>query len=721
MRRIKLRSYLRFLVTYFLVLVSTLALLLPVYYQSRGVVRQNIINGHQNQLDQTVGSLQQDVAAAFAMARKIATDTDFQAIRAYRPPADPSQMMTLLRANEYLADSAVALSTVECLMAAFSDNDIAVTSRTVYYDYAAMYSRFYYAGALTYPEWREQLFRRDGSSYRLAAWRSADSNQQPFQALTVSIPAGTAPNSAIVLTAVIDIDRLIAQMDLADALTDGFIEISAAAGRLLYTTGDPGNRQFTLVQSTTTIPGLLFTLGIPESLYQARMASVTRTIFWYFGAAITLGILLSLFFAWHYYRSMASTLTFLEKIGIQRNGLRDDQAYIHNALTALNNMKNQADNANRELSSQSAQAFLEKLIRNGSDDPDRDRRLTAVYPQFQRQYRLVLVLFQSPGDTSHDLSRVMALLNLNERFRRGVFLQLAADEYVVIIPDENEEPIRQDDLEELARQHEKLYAVALRLVISRPAEGATGLHACYASCTSLSRFMDEERVVIADHLQALPFMPDPQDLESIRRLVLEGQAFKARQLVFRLWHELSCTPSEDPTAIGQLYYKIRSKLEEAADQVGLTVGLPNFDSRLSLIEQAFLLTAAIDRLAADLQGLRRKADHSVLDRLMAYMQEQFRNPEITVQSAADRLNLSRKTVDRLCKAHTGTTFFEYLETLRLQEAARLLRQTDLAVNDVAQRSGFATASTFYKSFRRQYAVSPSTYRADNPDRPAGRI
>jgi AraC family transcriptional activator of mtrCDE len=53
----------------------------------------------------------------------------------------------------------------------------------------------------------------------------------------------------------------------------------------------------------------------------------------------------------------------------------------------------------------------------------------------------------------------------------------------------------------------------------------------------------------------------------------------------------------------------------------------------------------------------------------------------------------------------------FVRDVRLQRAARLLRETDLSVDGVANRVGFSSRSHFSRAFRDDYACSPAQFRS----------
>ncbi len=94
--------------------------------------------------------------------------------------------------------------------------------------------------------------------------------------------------------------------------------------------------------------------------------------------------------------------------------------------------------------------------------------------------------------------------------------------------------------------------------------------------------------------------------------------------------------------------------------------------------------------------------------LLQYIQSQYRNASLSELSSLS--GYSTRQIQRLIKKATGKTFKENIMTLKLDEAARLLVNTDLTVEEIAIYLNFNDASHFRKAFRSQYAQTPAAYR-----------
>lgn len=90
--------------------------------------------------------------------------------------------------------------------------------------------------------------------------------------------------------------------------------------------------------------------------------------------------------------------------------------------------------------------------------------------------------------------------------------------------------------------------------------------------------------------------------------------------------------------------------------------------------------------------------------------EAHQNQTLDTADLASAMNLSYKHLGTLFKAHTGRSIVEYHTQLRVQTAARLLRETDLTVSQIGEYLGFHDAFYFSNVFKKAFNCSPRSYR-----------
>jgi transcriptional regulator GlxA family with amidase domain len=83
---------------------------------------------------------------------------------------------------------------------------------------------------------------------------------------------------------------------------------------------------------------------------------------------------------------------------------------------------------------------------------------------------------------------------------------------------------------------------------------------------------------------------------------------------------------------------------------------------------------------------------------------------LTVEAMARHANVSPRTFARRFREETGTTPLQWLLARRVLEARRLLEESDLSVEAVAEAAGFGHAASLRDHFRRATATTPSAYR-----------
>jgi len=80
-------------------------------------------------------------------------------------------------------------------------------------------------------------------------------------------------------------------------------------------------------------------------------------------------------------------------------------------------------------------------------------------------------------------------------------------------------------------------------------------------------------------------------------------------------------------------------------------------------------------------------------------------------SLALLLGLSTSQTLRKVKAATGKSVIQYIKEVKLAEAAKLIKETDLTSAEISYKVGFSSPSYFNKTFRKRYGITPGGYKA----------
>ena len=102
---------------------------------------------------------------------------------------------------------------------------------------------------------------------------------------------------------------------------------------------------------------------------------------------------------------------------------------------------------------------------------------------------------------------------------------------------------------------------------------------------------------------------------------------------------------------------------------------------------------------------------SAMSRAILYLQNHF-TEDISLGQVAAIANYSSNYFSTQFKQLTGMSFKLYLTNLRYSYARKLLKTTDLSINDICLQSGFNDYSHFMTTFKDRYGMSPKRFRND---------
>lgn len=99
-----------------------------------------------------------------------------------------------------------------------------------------------------------------------------------------------------------------------------------------------------------------------------------------------------------------------------------------------------------------------------------------------------------------------------------------------------------------------------------------------------------------------------------------------------------------------------------------------------------------------------------INKVCVYLQNHFTEP-ISLKQVADLVYMTESNFCKFFKKATSTTFSDYVNDLRINEACTLLLYSDENINQIAYTCGFESLSYFNRVFLKKKQSSPSVYRS----------
>jgi AraC-like DNA-binding protein len=114
-------------------------------------------------------------------------------------------------------------------------------------------------------------------------------------------------------------------------------------------------------------------------------------------------------------------------------------------------------------------------------------------------------------------------------------------------------------------------------------------------------------------------------------------------------------------------------------------------------------------------GLTEMDKNQILQRLEHLIKEQkpYLQSDLTIDQLAEKANTSTKKLSQTINASFHQNFFEFINTYRIEEAKRIMKESrdaKLTVLEVMYESGFNSKSSFNSIFRKKTGITPKEFR-----------
>ena len=125
----------------------------------------------------------------------------------------------------------------------------------------------------------------------------------------------------------------------------------------------------------------------------------------------------------------------------------------------------------------------------------------------------------------------------------------------------------------------------------------------------------------------------------------------------------------------------------------------------------WLLSLSLD-FSEKLSSARTNASKSYVESARAYVRDNYDDVNLSLDKICSYLGVSGSYFSTVFKKETGDSFISYLTDYRMQQAARLLLETDDKNYIVARKAGYEDANYFSYVFKKTFGMSPSHYRSE---------
>lgn len=158
-----------------------------------------------------------------------------------------------------------------------------------------------------------------------------------------------------------------------------------------------------------------------------------------------------------------------------------------------------------------------------------------------------------------------------------------------------------------------------------------------------------------------------------------------------------------------------SQLSQEMKQYWQTDASPRLEQALdgseSLEELRQALSRSLSGIMEEAAALRKRRVNSLLlHKVKQYLQTHYANPDLSLNHLSDEFQYSTTYLSSMFKEEFGEKFVDYLVRIRMEQAMKLLAETDHPIQDVAVQVGYTHSISFIRMFKKLTGKTPGDYR-----------
>ncbi|MHA6483326.1 helix-turn-helix domain-containing protein [Paenibacillus sp. strain BS8-2] len=228
-----------------------------------------------------------------------------------------------------------------------------------------------------------------------------------------------------------------------------------------------------------------------------------------------------------------------------------------------------------------------------------------------------------------------------------------------------------------------------------------------------------DRVILPDQLKSADdkFSAYPaRELDMLSFHIREGDLAQIRGYVEGMLVQIHAR-SQSLLSAKYIYFDVvhtilKAVTSEAAHR-GISISYPDIielTQCTSYAQMDAIVWKTLDDISPLLEKSEKPGEDVLLQQIIELLHAKYSDSQFSIQGMASHFSQSASYLTRYFKEQTGRTVSDYLNGIRIDEAKRLLLETDLTIAEIVQRIGYSDPSSFIRKFKAELHLTPGEYR-----------
>ena len=680
-------DWFRVISTFFVFAIFLNAIYIPCYFYIRQINEKTILDHKQSVLDVGMFTLESSIDALLAMPDTVSVSSDLNTT--YYDRADFNDL-NLNRLRKLFNASLLPFDFIT-EMGLTLDDSVLFTRSRIYYDKDFLsYAEYFSCNREGY------LSEFTGSHCVLPTARfSTDAGASDYDAITIAFR--WQRTSSMYFFVHCPVNQLLSLFADEELQSCSYIAVYTH-DTLIAEKGTPltGNYK-TLTTEMDNQLGISVVLQIPDSYIVQNLTSMTHLVRVFISVVLLTAILWVFVFSLILWQPFRNIQRMLHRSGHVPNGasgaLLDDIMSLNQQVSYYKEISETQREHNRI-------HLFEKTLYRGIHGEGALSSFLNAFPDFPNRWQLAMLQYVSDdSDIPAEALQPTLVQSLQTLFPNVFLLPHDQDSFLLLLSAVSGN--NHEILQNFCTQIEQKHRISITFACSKIYEDVTALQDAFQE-VEYEEFLPASK----SHLAAISI----QQLQTIYYALQCGDANAAIAVLKKVSANTLAqndifSAKHSYRMLGYVLVSLKMEFTCIADIPIPTFYVGNI-RQFYEAELPLCFRTIAEKIRQQNAEQTEKLDQSVL----LYIQENLSDPQLCVTMVAEHFQISASTLQKRMNSACGKTFSAYVESLRMQRAQQLLRETSDTVQEIAEAVGYINANSFYKAYKRCFGEPPLSYR-----------
>lgn len=727
----------KFFMNYLILILIICLSFIPIYYTALNSMKKTTSKDLTNVLNNQLLVVNNQLSSLENISVSLRNNSSFRLLAQITPDKFALPHYFLLQnAQTYMRAILSYPSLIKDAFFLFEKNDLLISNNLLSDDFSKEYHFASYFEGLSYEGYRDMLnFSAKPYFIKPVTLVTNEINSFPIKTFVLPYVIPTCNtmsyNYDSALVCFIDISLL---HDFLLANTQySFIQITTDDDVLLHSFSqnmDFNPADLTIVETTLVNSPLKLIVGLDQSIL---LKPLKRTIFliqFFFAVSIIISIALSLLLYHKSTKPLKKLLKFLTPFSddIMSDDIIKEETIFDAAIFTINNLSEQKKiyiSKINMLKTSIKTNLFDKLIHGHLDLIDLDM-LEDQLPFLANPFILIIINFslRNSDSTSFLLSEqelsVLTSSIISQELNNVQYIHDVLSKQSILILSTNQS-LNQETLCINLTKISEIIAQQLNyscfFSISEIGHSYKDVLSCYEQTLSIVRLhypIQKSNILF--------YAPSPyddkyielKDTQKLYEFIISGQFYEIESMLNILQQRLLNQHSVTNETLARIYHSLQNAIIFAAKDLKVesdyVVIFQEYSKYVNVTSLFNSLKASCSTLCELIHQNKKTKSTKILVDFKYLVDSEYTNPNLSITSISEQLNLSEKYLCTYIKDHLGKSIGDYIEEKRMEQAKLLLTDNKLIIKDISASVGFNSQNTFYKAFKRYTGVSPGTWR-----------